>query len=385
LRKILYISGTRADYGPARRLLLDLNNDPDFDLGILVMGMHLDPIHGETWREIEKDGLNIVDKIYGRLSGDSLASMAGSIGLYLFGISVAIEKHTPDIVLVLGDRGEQLAGAMAAAYQNKVVVHLCGGTLSGSIDDTIRHAITKFSHYHFPPFDSAKNRIIQLGENPQNIFQFGLPGGNLSRDVKFSKPEILKMLNFDKTQPYLLVIQHSVTHSQPDVENQIIETLEAFTGKQYNVLLANANDDAGGKIINIKMKEYSDKYSNFRILEPPQSRELFASIMAHAEVLVGNSSSGIVEAMSVKTPVVNIGDRQKGRENLGFLISSNYDRRQISQAIDKALGDEKFTAEFRLFISSNFENDTETLICNKLKSISLDIGNKGKIFFNLIT
>ena len=126
MRKVLYISGTRADYGPARRLLLKIHDNSEFELGILVTGMHLDPSHGETWTEIEKDGLNIVEKVHGRVVGDSPSAMSASIGLYLYGMSYAIERYAPDIVLVLGDRGEQLAGAMAAVYQNITVAHLCG-------------------------------------------------------------------------------------------------------------------------------------------------------------------------------------------------------------------------------------------------------------------
>lgn len=383
MRNILYISGSRADYGPARRLLLGIQNNPDFELGILVTGMHLDPIHGETWKEIKEDGLNIVEKVYGHVSGDSLSAMVASIGLYLYGMSQTIERTKPDIVLVLGDRGEQLAGAMAAAFQNITVAHLCGGSVSGSIDDSIRHAITKFAHYHFPGFDEAAERIIQMGEDPERVKVVGLPGGNIKPDVTFTKNEICKKNNIPEEEPFILVIQHSVTQSQSEAVDQITETMEAVASMKYPVLLANPNDDAGGKAILRKMNEYAERYPNMQILHPPRSRELFASIMAHAGVLVGNSSSGIVEAMSVKTPVVNIGDRQKGRERLAFLLNVDYKKEEIVRAIDKALNDPNFIEDFHSLLSKGIISNTEELIIKQLKSIDLNVAKHSKVFFGI--
>jgi len=384
MRKVLYISGTRADYGPARRLLLKIQEHSEFELGILVTGMHLDPSHGDTWIEIEEDGLNIVEKIPGRLVGDSLSAMSASIGLYLYGMSYAIEWYAPDIVLVLGDRrGEQLAGAMAAAYQNITVAHLCGGTFSGSIDDSIRHAITKLAHYHFPGFDEAADRIVQMGEHPDRVKVVGLPGGDINPDVKYTKSQICEKYKIPEEEPYILVIQHAVTQSQSESAKQIIETLEAVASLKLAVFLANPNDDAGGKEILNKMKEYAAKYAGLQILQPPKSRELFASIMAHAGVMVGNSSSGIVEAMSVQTPVVNIGDRQKGRESLSFLLNVDYQKEEIMKAIEKALNDPDYYEDFKSFLSTGIISNTEELIIKELEIMDLNVSNKPKEFFVL--
>ncbi len=171
-------SALRADYGPARRTLQMIQAEPGLELSILVTGMHLDPAHGETWQEIARDGFTIAAFVHGQLRGDSLAAMAGSIGLYLYTMSQVIPTAAPDIVIVLGDRGEQLAGAMAAAFQNIVVVHLCGGSLSGSIDDSIRHAITKFAHYHLPASENRPriNRWRML--NPERSVP---AGGNINQ------------------------------------------------------------------------------------------------------------------------------------------------------------------------------------------------------------
>ena len=383
MRKVLYISGTRADYGPARRLLLKIQEHSEFELGILVTGMHLDPSHGDTWTEIEEDGLNIVEKIPGRLVGDSLSAMSASVGLYLYGMSYAIDWYEPDIVLVLGDRGEQLAGAMAAAYQNITVAHLCGGTFSGSIDDSIRHAITKLAHYHFPGFDEAAERIVQMGEHPDRVKVVGLPGGDINPNVKYTKSEICEKYKIPEEEPYILVIQHAVTQSQSESAKQIIETLEAVASLKLAVFLANPNDDAGGKEILNKMKEYAAKYAGLQILQPPKSRELFASIMAHAGVIVGNSSSGIVEAMSVQTPVVNIGDRQKGRESLSFLLNVDYQKEEIMKAIEKALNDLDYYEDFKSFLSTGIISNTEELIIKELEIMDLNVSNKPKEFFVL--
>jgi len=383
MRKILYISGSRADYGPARRVLLALQNDPEIKLGILVTGMHLDPVHGETWKEIEADGFEIIDKIYGRVAGDSLSVMAASVGLYLYGMSFAMTRFKPDIVLVLGDRGEQLAGAMAAAFQNIVVVHLCGGSISGSIDDSIRHAITKFAHYHLPAFEEHARRIIQMGENPETVHVVGLPGGDIRPDVKFSREEICKKYNLPQDKPYILVIQHSVTQTQEYAGQQITETLEALKELDYHVLLANPNDDAGGRIILDKMRQYASAYPHLHILSPPRSRELFASIMANASALVGNSSSAVIEAMSVCLPVVNIGDRQKGREYMACSLNVKHDRKQIYGAIRKAIEDKAYQQLVKNHHLQNFTHSTENQIVNVLKSINIELTSQSKVFFDM--
>ena len=383
MRKVLYISGTRADYGPARRLLLEMDAMDEFELGVAVMGMHLDPAHGETWTEIEKDGLQIVDKVSGRLVGDSLSSMSESVGLYLYGFSSVVEKYDPDIVLVLGDRGEALAGAIAGAYLNKTVVHLCGGTLSGSVDDSIRHAITKFAHYHFPPFKDSADRIIQMGEDPRAVFTVGLPGGDLKKDIKYSKQYIIKKYNLNSEKPYVLLIQHSVTHSHKGTKFQISETLDAIVQGKYQTLIASPNDDAGGKVIKNCIKEYTRNHEHIQILPFINNRELFASIMAHAGVVAGNSSSGIVEAMSVGVPVVNIGDRQKGREVYSLLLNVSHNKDEITKAIHKSLYDRRYIKQVKNFSNTMTENNAEQLIIEKLKKLSLSKPNNSKQFFGV--
>jgi len=377
---VLYVSGSRADYGPIRRVLQVINEHPDIDLKILVTGMHLDLVHGETWREIVSDGFTIAESVPGRVEGDSVTEMAASLGNYLTGMSYAISRLCPDILLVLGDRGEQLAGSIAGAFQNIVVVHLCGGSVSGSIDDSIRHAITKFAHYHLPAFQEHANRILQMGEDPEKVRVVGLPGNDIRLDVTFSIEDVRSKYYLPLDTPYILVLQHSVSHTYADAAIQIEETLQGVTSLRYPVLLANPNDDAGGRVILTKMQEYSNRYNNIQILPPLSSRELFASIMSHSGVLVGNSSSGVVEAMSLGLPVVNIGDRQAGREHLARMINVEYDRLAISNAIEIALNDNKYRAALEDFTRNMVWLDTPTEVVNCLLDVDLDIASIPKSF-----
>jgi GDP/UDP-N,N'-diacetylbacillosamine 2-epimerase (hydrolysing) len=383
MRRVLYLSGSRADYGPARRVLQAIKASDDLELGVLVTGMHLDPVHGSTWEEIAADGFSIAERVEGRVKGDSLATMAASVGLYLHEMSLALERLRPDILLVLGDRGEQLAGAMAAAFQNITVVHLCGGSLSGSIDDSVRHAITKFAHYHLPAFEEHARRIIQMGEMPERVRAVGLPGGDIRPDVTHTREEICLDYGLPTDEPYLLVVQHAVTQSQGEAEAQIIETLEAVVASGYHALLANPNDDAGGRAILSRMQEYARQHARLHILPPPRNRERYASVMAHAAAQIGNSSSGIVEAMSVSLPVINIGERQRGREHLSCLLNVAHDRSQILGAIKTALHDEEYRGRLQDFAARMGQHDTASLVLECLRELDVQAASRPKAFYDL--
>lgn len=382
MRRVLYISGTRADYGPARRLLFSIDAHAGLTLEVLVTGMHIDPLHGETWREIEKDGFNIVAKIESSIEADTPEAMCIEFSRMLGGMVPVIAERYPDIVLVLGDRGEALAGAMAGAYLGISVCHLCGGSISGSIDDSIRHAITKFSHYHFAMIDEHARRIIQMGEDPKNVFVVGLPGGNLYPDATLTRAEIADYLNIPISEDYLLVVQHPVTYSFDSIDAQITETLEAVASSKRLVLLGNPNNDAGGRTILARYRDYASRFPQIRMLPPSLTRQRFASILANASVLIGNSSQGIAEAMSLHKPVVNIGDRQRGREHLSKMINSGHDRVEIAAAIEKALSDESYINSVKLF-QSPLIKETEILVTAKLLEIDLSAAKQAKNFFDL--
>ena len=383
MRHVLYISGSRADYGPARHMLRAIQAHEELSLSVLVTGMHLDPAHGRSVQEVVSDGFHIAAEVKSHVTDDSLAGMAQTIGHGLSVMSREIERIRPDIVLVLGDRGEQLAAAIAAAVQNITIAHLCGGSLSGSIDDSFRHAITKFAHFHFPASEEHAARIRQMGEDPQAVRVVGMPGGDLRPDVTLSATEVRTQYGMPQNEPYLLVIQHSVTHSHADIEAQITETLEAVAQLDHATLLANPNNDSGGRVIMKLMRDYAKKYEHLIVLPPPNSRELFASIMAHCAVLIGNSSSAVSEAMSIPVPVVNVGERQRGREHLACWISVDYDRDEIQEAIRTALGDNEYNKALAIFASPLVRRNHAEDIAHALANLDLDRARQPKNFVSI--
>ena len=355
----------------------------ELSLSVLVTGMHLDLAHGRTVQELVADGFHIAAEVKSHVSDDSLAGMAQTLGQCLSAMSREIERIRPDIVLVLGDRGEQLAATIAAAVQNVTIAHLCGGSLSGSIDDSFRHAITKFAHFHLPASEEHAARICQMGEDPQAVRIVGLPGGDLRPDVTLSATEVRAQYGMPQNEPYLLVIQHSVTHSRADVEAQITETLEAAAQLNHATLLANPNSDSGGRVIMKLMRDYADRYEHLIVFPPPNSREKFASVMAHSAALIGNSSSALSEAMSIPVPVVNVGERQRGREHLACWINVDYDRNEIREAIRMAVGDSEYTRTLAKFTSPLVRRNHAEDIAHALANLDLNRARQSKSFVSI--
>jgi UDP-N-acetylglucosamine 2-epimerase len=210
-----------------------------------------------------------------------------------------------------------------------------------------------------------------------------LPGGDIRPDVAYTREEICVDYGLPFDEPYLLVVQHSVTQSQGEAEAQIVETLEAVVASGYHALLANPNDDAGGRVILSQMKEYASRHERLHLLPPPRNRERYASVMAHAAAQVGNSSSGIVEAMSVSLPVINIGTRQRGREHLSCLLNVDHDRSQILFAIRTALHDEEYRARLRDFSERMSQQDTSLLVLEFLRGLDIHAATRPKPFYDL--
>ena len=334
MRKVLYISGTRADYGLMREALLAINKRSKLE--IAATGMHLMPEFGETIKEIKKDGFKIhrIDAVY---KDDSRESSACFIGRFIQLLTEKVKKIKPDMILVLGDRAEMLGGAIVGAYSGIPVVHIHGGDLSFTVDEFIRHAITKLSHFHFPATKKSAARIIKMGEDPWRVSVVGAPGldGILNTRL-FSKRETAKKYKLDLASPVLLLVQHP---AEGDKE-QIKETMEAIKEKGFQTVVIYPNADAGGREM-IKTIEQYRKYPFIQI-HKSLSRKNYLSLMNAASVMIGNSSSGIIESSAFHLPVINIGSRQKGRERAENVIDAGYDREQIKKAIQKALYDKKF-------------------------------------------
>ena len=343
MRKIAAITGARAEYGILYPVLKEIGNHPDLELAIIVTGMHLSPEFGYTAKYIEMDGFKIAAKVNMLVRGDTGSSMAESVGLGIIRISQALEEIKPDVLLVLGDRLEQLAAAIAGAYLNIPVAHILGGDTAAGyhIDDSNRHAITKFAHIHFAATKKHARRIIKMGEEPSRVFVVGSPALDTILKGGFTNlAELTKIYKLNLSKPILLVIQHPVSTEVDRSEDQIRETLEAIAELKHQTILIYPNADAGGR----KMIRMIKKYEKYPFIKSFKSipHQDYLGLMKIASVMVGNSSSGIIEAPSFHLPVVNIGLRQEGRERSQNVIDIGHDKGQIKRAINKALYDKKF-------------------------------------------
>lgn len=355
MRKILYISGTRADYGPMVSVLKAVRNHPALSLSVLVTGMHLSKEFGYTINEIKKDNFEIEAEIPILNLEDSGASMACAFGKQVSGFAKKIKKIKPDIILLEGDRGEMLAGAIAGRYLGVVIAHASGGDRSSGsmIDDSMRHAITKLAHIHFPGTEKSANRIIKMGEDPRRVYLVGDPGNDYINNMEIVNPLFLsKKFNLDLKKPIILVLQHSVSNESEKASYQMRETLEALVKLKYQAVIIYPNADAGGRAM-IKIIEKYKKYAFIKIY-PHLPHNDFLNLMKVSNVMVGNSSSGIIEAPIFNLPVVNIGTRELGRESARNIVCVGYNRNSIKKAIKMALTRRKLTKKNRNpYISKN--------------------------------
>lgn len=335
MRRIVYITGTRADYGLMQSTLQRIAQSSQLELSLAVTGMHLDPGYGETVHEIEASGLNIAARIPVRLHSDNGGVMARAIAHELLGMVDTLERERPDMVLLLGDRGEMLAGALAAIHLNIPVVHIHGGELSGTVDEPVRHAISKLSHYHFTATEGARERLIKMGELPEHIFVTGAPGlDGLADFPKGERNEMCRQYGFDPEQPVALVVFHPVVQNASEAGLQADALMQAIledAGYQALVLLPNA--DAGGEQIRAMLERYASP--RFRtVVHLP--REEYLSWLTVADVMVGNSSSGIIEAASFGIAVVNVGERQNRRERNANVVDVSATREVVAEGLKKA-------------------------------------------------
>jgi len=371
MRKIAVITGTRAEYGIFKSVLREIETNPELDLSLIVIGMHLSTEFGYTVKEIEEDGFKIEAKIAVLHSGDTGAAMSKSIGKCMVRTANALEKIKPDVLLILGDRSEMLLGAVSATYMGIPIAHIHGGDISGNVDEPVRHAITKLTHIHFTATKESADRIIKMGEEPWRVHVVGAPGLDLILNEKMPEPrEITRKYGLDLSKPILLVVQHSVITEADDAPNQIRETLEAISELGYQTILIYPNADAGGRRMIEVIREY-EKYPFIRTFRSILHKE-YLSLMKLASVIVGNSSSGIIEAPSFRLPVINIGTRQRGRQRAENVIDVDYDKEEIKMAIQKALYDEKFKEKVKN--CKNFYGDGKAgmRIANFLSEIKID-------------
>ncbi|WP_067843864.1 UDP-N-acetylglucosamine 2-epimerase [Amphibacillus sediminis] len=337
---IAILTATRSEYGLLKPLILRIKEDPDFKLNLIVTGAHLSPEFGLTYKEIENDGFDIDKKVEMLLSADSPASISKSMGLALIGFADYFTEQKPDLLIVLGDRYETLAVALAAMNQKIPIAHLYGGeTTEGAIDESIRHVLTKLSYFHFTSTKEYRERVIQLGEDPKRVKVVGGLGiENIKQERLLPKEEFTKYVGIDNDKPYVMVTYHPVTlENNQSSEIQINELLKAINKyPEINFLITKANADAHGRIINQKIDEYVTKHTHAKSFTS-LGMQRYLSGLKYSSLVLGNSSSGILEAPSFGIPTVNIGDRQKGRIQAESIINCSPISSSIEQAIKKAL------------------------------------------------
>ena len=348
MRKIAVVTGTRAEYGILSSVLKAVEVHPELQLSLVVTGMHLSHEFGYTAKEIENDGFNIETKVDMLLSNDTPGSMAKSIGVGIIGMTHTWEQLKPDIILVIADRVEPLAAAITGTYMSLPVAHIHGGdkSIGGHADDSVRHAITKFSHIHFPATRKSAERIIKMGEEEWRVHMVGSPALDVILNEPLIPAEVLsKKIGLDLSPPLILLVQHSVTTQVDEAPQQIRETLEAIVEIGYTTALIYPNSDAGGR----RMIEVIKEFENYPFIKTFESlpRKEYLSLMKLASVMMGNSSSGIIDAPSIGLPVVNIGIRQEGRERGKNVIDVGHNKLEIMRGVEEALNDKEFLAEVK--------------------------------------
>ena len=339
-RKILYISGTRADYGLMKSVLSAIRSHPDLSLDIGATGMHLMPEFGSTLDEIRQDGFSC-HIINATFANDSKDSMALFVGDCIRGCVVLIQKLKPDIILVLGDRVEMLSAAIAGAYLGIPVVHIHGGDITSTVDDIARHAITKLSHVHCPATKESAERIIKMGEDPQHVHVVGSPGLEQILNESHTEPEELSLkYSINWSRRLILVIFHPETFDLGDPSAHMEQVLNATLSFHEQVIVIYPNADAGGRAMIDVIRRHAGNPDLHAFPSIPHRDYL--GLLKNSSVIVGNSSSGIIEAPSFGIPAVNIGNRQKGRLKGKNVIDTGYSTDEIKAAVNKALYDNSF-------------------------------------------
>ena len=376
LKKVLYVSGTRADYGLMHETLKSLNEDAHIHLDIVATGMHLMDEFGYSVDEIKKDNFNlhIINQTFKK---DDEASMSEFIGKLTVDLTDLMSELKPDVVLLLGDRGEMLAGAIVASYLQIPIAHIHGGDVSSTVDDSSRHAITKLSNIHFAATEKSASRIRQMGENPDNIFVVGAPGLDSIIKCRDSIDESYLKDKYNIIKDFAIVLQHPVSLEIDDSAFQIQQTLDALISTDYQIILVYPNADAGGRAMIDKINEYDvDAYKNI-------PHDDFIGLLSLASVLIGNSSSGIIESSSFKLPVINIGTRQQGREKAENVIDADYTRDEILEAL-KFIESEDYKKQLESCINPYGEGKACERICKILNEIELNDDLLNKQFIELM-
>lgn len=368
-RKIAFLTGSRGEWGYIRPILRLIEKDPDLDYVIITTNMHLLSEFGTSVHEIEKDGFKVEEKIFMTYDGYNLITMAKSLGSLLLELPTVLNRIKPDILVISGDRGEQLMGAIAAVHMRIPVAHIQAGELSGNVDGIVRHAITKLSHLHFAANEEFAERVRKLGEQEFRIFVTGAPlVDELFQGAITEREELINKYNIDEKLPIILSVQHPVTEEEEMAGEQVIETIKALLEFNFQIIFIFPNSDAGSEHIrNQIQKSLRPNIKVFRNLP----RKDYLGFLKNCSCIVGNSSSGIMEAPTFGIPCINIGRRQNRRMQASNVINVSYNRDEIKKAIKLALSEE-FKEKAKKAINPYGDGHSSERIVRILKEIEIN-------------
>lgn len=387
MKKVCVVTGTRAEYGILRPLIKKINKDNELILQIVATGMHLSPEFGMTYKEIEKDGFVIDEKVEILLSADTPTSICKTMGLAMISFGETLQRLKPDAIVILGDRYEMLAVATVAMILKIPILHLHGGELTeGLIDDAIRHSITKMSYLHFTSTEQYRKRVIQLGEDPKRVFNVGAMGIESIKEFELlTKEELEKSIDFSLGEKFILVTFHPVTLDDESPKEQFKSLLDALDEyEDIKILFTKANSDTYGRIINEMIDNYVVKNKHKAIAFKSLGQLRYYSAMKYCDIVLGNSSSGIIEAPSFKKPTINIGDRQRGRIEAESIINCKPNKKDIVNAINIATSDE-FKFKLKDIVNPYGEGNVSDSIVKQIKILfdkSENISLK-KVFYDI--
>jgi GDP/UDP-N,N'-diacetylbacillosamine 2-epimerase (hydrolysing) len=384
-QKICVVTGSRAEYGLLFWLMKKIEQQAGLKLQIIVTGMHLSPEFGLTYRDIENDGFVVTRKVEMLLSSDTPVGITKSIGVGVSGMADAFEELNPDLIILLGDRFELLAAATAALIRKLPIAHLHGGeTTEGAFDEAIRHSITKMSHLHFTATEHYRRRVIQLGEHPRTVFNVGGLGiDNINNLNLLSRPKLEEKIGLKLAKKNLLVTFHPSTLESDDPSRQFKSTLEALEKyREANILFTKTNADTNGRIINQMIDEFVEVNRERSVAHTSLGQLSYLSALKHVDGVVGNSSSGLIEAPSLLTGTINIGNRQKGRTKAITVIDCLPHCEEILKALDK-LYSQSFQDKLAVVVNPYGVGGAALKIVKVLRGLDIKALDVQKSFFDL--
>lgn len=383
MRKICFVTGTRAEYGLLSRLMRLVKEDKDLQLQVIATNMHLMPEYGETYKEIEKDGFTIDKKVYMHKPSDDAYGIISSMAEEMQGMNDALSELKPDILVLLGDRYEILVAAQVALIHRVPIAHIHGGEVTeGAFDDAIRHSVTKMSSLHFTSCEEYRHRVIQMGEQPSRVFDVGSLGvENIKAIPLMTKDELEASLDFKIDTQTILVTYHPVTLGGDPAKDirEFLDALDQF--KDLKVIFTMPNSDTGRDAIALAVENYVEKHSNRAKAYTSLGLKRYLSTLQFVKAAVGNSSSGIIEVPSFGIPTLNIGDRQKGRLASKSVVNCGTSKDEVITGLKLCLSEEMQKAA-KTYENPYAKPDTANLIYQELKNVEL-AGLNLKTFYDL--